>query len=143
MFTSRSLTSTVTFIFFAAPGLLLCADVAVAQEAGESEAGSTIEEVVVEAPVVRRKVSATSPTGYTTETIQLKRQVTYADLDLTEEADIRVLEERIKTTAKEACQALDDMLDRDQQDETAVFRCTKQAIKDARKEVDAVVAAAD
>ena len=143
MFKSISLVLGGSFASLAATGLLLRADVVVAQEAAEKNAGSAIEEVVVEAPVVRRKVSATSPTGYTTETIQLKRQVSYADLDLTEEGDVKILEERINTTAKEACQALDDMLDRDQQDETAVFRCTKQAIKDTRQEFEAVVAAAD
>lgn len=143
MFKSRSMISSVSFAVLLATGLLLQTDVVVAQETAGKTAGSTIEEVVVEAPVVRRKVSATSPTGFTTETIQLTRQVSYADLDLSKESDVKVLEERIKTTAKEACRALDDMLDRDQQDDTAVFRCTKQAIKDTRKELEAVVAAAD
>jgi len=107
------------------------------------QANSAIEEVVVEAPVVRRKVAATSPTGYATEMIQLGREVTFADLDLTEQSDVKKLEERIETTAKEACQALDDMLDRDKQDPTDVFRCTKQAIKNAKEEFEAVVAAAE
>ena len=124
-------------------GLLVGTGATAAQQTGEKKAGGAIEEVVVEAPVVRRKVAATSPTGYTTEMIQLRRQVTFADLDLTDEKDVKTLEERIETTAKEACQALDDMLDRDKQDPTDVFRCTKQAIKDARKEVEAVVAAAN
>ena len=143
MFKPGSTIFSVSFAFLLAAGLLLQADAVIAQQTAEKKAGSTIEEVIVEAPVVRRKVSATSPTGYTTETIQLKREVSFADLDLTRESDVKVLEERIETTAKEACQALDDMLDREQQDETAVFRCTKQAIKDTRKEFDAVVAAAD
>jgi UrcA family protein len=116
---------------------------AAAQDTGEKKAGEAIEEVIVEAPVVRRKVAATSPTGYTTEMIQLRRQVTFADLDLTDETDVKMLQERIETTAKEACQALDDMLDREKQDPTDVFRCTKQAIKDAEKELEAVVAAAN
>ena len=124
-------------------GLLAGTGAAAAQDTGEKKAGEAIEEVIVEAPVVRRKVAATSPTGYTTEMIQLRRQVTFADLDLTDESDVKTLEERIETTAKEACEALDDMLDRDKQDPTDVFRCTKQAIKDAEKELEAVVAAAN
>ena len=143
MFKSKSLVSGVSFALLAAMGLVLCANVVFAQEAAPKKAGAAIEEVVVEAPVVRRKVSATSPTGYTTETIQLKRQVSYADLDLTQESDVREFEERIETTAREACEALDDMLDRDKQDRTDVFRCTKLAIKDAREELEAVVAAAN
>jgi hypothetical protein len=35
------------------------------------------------------------------------------------------------------------MLDRDKQDPTDVFRCTKQAIKDAKKDLEAVLAAAN
>jgi len=135
--------SGISSIFVVAAGFFVWTTAAVAQETGKTEASSAIEEVVVEAPVVRRKVAATSPTGYTTEMIHLKRQVTYADLDLTDASDVRELEERIETTAKEACQALDEMLDRDKQDPTDVIRCTKQAIKDAKKDLEAVLAAAN
>ena len=128
MFRSKSLVSGVSFVLLAATGLVFRADVAFAQEAAQKKAGAAMEEVIVEAPVVRRKVSATSPTGYTAETIQLKRQVSYADLDLTKESDVKTFEERIETTAREACEALDDMLDRGQQNSTDVFRCTKQAM---------------
>ena len=140
-FKSRILSVCATLLV--ATGLLTWTGAAAAQETGEKKASGAIEEVVVEAPVVTRKVAATSPTGYATEMIQLRRQVTFADLDLTDESDVNVLEERIETTAKEACQALDDMLDRDKQDQTDVFRCTKQAIKDAKKEFEAAVAAAN
>ena len=143
MFKSKSLVSGVSFALLAVTGLVLRADVVFAQEAAQKRAVAAMEEVVVEAPVVRRKVSATSPTGCTTETIQLKRQVSYADLDLKQESGVREFEERIKTTAREACEALDDMLDRDKQDRKDVSRCTKQAIKDARGELEAVVAAAN
>jgi UrcA family protein len=128
---------------FLAAGFFVWTTAAVAQETGKTEASSAIEEVVVEAPVVRRKVAATSPTGYTTEMIQLKRQVTFADLDLTDASDVRELEERIETTANEACQALDEMLGRDKQDPTDVFRCTKHAIKGAKKDLEAILAAAN
>ncbi len=143
MYRIQSHVPSVCSAFLVAAGLLAWAGAAGAQEAGEKKASAAIEEVVVEAPVVRRKVAATSPTGYTTEMIQLKRQVTFADLDLTDDGDVKELEARIETTAKEACQALDDMLDRDKQDPTDVFRCTKQAIKDAKEELEAVVAAAN
>lgn len=143
MYRFRSRVLSVCSTLLVATGLLVWTSAAAAQETAEKTAGKAIEEVVVEAPVVRRKVAATGPTGYTTETIQLRRQVSIADLDLTDDSDVQELEERIETTAKEACQALDDMLDRDKQDPTDVFRCTRQAIKDARKEVEAVVAAAN
>ena len=143
MYRFKSPVLSVCSVMLATTGLLVWTGAAAAQQTGEKKAGEAIEEVVVEAPVVRRKVAATSPTGYTTEMIQLRRQVSFADLDLTDENDVKTLEERIETTAKEACQALDDMLDRDKQDPTDVFRCTKQATKDAKKELEAVVAAAN
>ena len=143
MYRFKSRVLSVSSALLVATGLLTWTGAAAAQETGEKEVSGAIEEVVVEAPVVSRKVAATSPTGYTTEMIQLRRQVTFADLDLTDESDVEVLEERIETTAREACQALDDMLDRDKQDQTDVFRCTKQAIKGAKKEFEAVVAAAN
>jgi UrcA family protein len=143
MYRFKSRVLSVSSALLVATGLLTWTGAAAAQETGEKEVSGAIEEVVVEAPVVSRKVAATSPTGYTTEMIQLRRQVTFADLDLTDESDVKVLEERIETTAREACQALDDMLDRDKQDPTDVFRCTKQAIKNARKELEAAVAAAN
>ena len=132
MYRFKSRVLSVSSALLVATGLLTWTGAAAAQETGEKEVSGAIEEVVVEAPVVSRKVAATSPTGYTTEMIQLRRQVTFADLDLTDESDVKVLEERIETTAREACQALDDMLDREKQDQTDVFRCTKQAIKDAK-----------
>lgn len=140
-FNSRVLS--VCSVSLVATGLLMWTGAVAAQETGEKKASGAIEEVVVEAPVVRRKVAATSPSGYTTEMIQLRREVTFADLDLTDESDVKKFEERIETTAKEACEALDDMLDRDKQDPTDVFRCTKQAIKDVKKEFEAAVAAAN
>ena len=143
MYRFKSRVLSVSSALLVATGLLTWTGAAAAQETGEKEVSGAIEEVVVEAPVVSRKVAATSPTGYTTEMIQLRRQVTFADLDLTDESDVKVLEERIETTAREACQALDDMLDRDKQDQTDVFRCTKQAVKGAKKEFEAVVAAAN
>ena len=143
MYKIKAGVSGVSSVFIVAAGLQLWTGAAPAQETADMKASKAIEEVIVEAPVVRRKVAATSPTGYTTEMIQLKREVSYADLDLTDESDVRVFEERIETTAREACRALDDMLDRDKQDPTDVFRCTKQAIKDARKDLEAVVAAAN
>jgi len=121
-----------------ATGVLLHAIPVVAQE---TEAA--LEEVFVEAPVVRRQVSARGPTGYTTEMIQLKRQFSYADLDLTKESDVKELEKRIEMTARAACEALDDMLDHDRQDATAVYRCTKQSIKQTQEELEALVAAAN
>jgi UrcA family protein len=143
MYRFKSRVLSVSSALLVATGLLTWTGAAAAQETGEKEVSGAIEEVVVEAPVVSRKVAATSPTGYTTEMIQLRRQVTFADLDLTDESDVKVLEERIETTAREACQALDDMLDRDKQDQTDVFRCTRQAVKGAKEEFEAVVAAAN
>ena len=143
MYRFKSRVLSVSSALLVATGLLTWTGAAAAQETGEKEVSGAIEEVVVEAPVVSRKVAATSPTGYTTEMIQLRRQVTFADLDLTDESDVKVLEERIETTAREACQALDDMLDRDKQDQTDVFRSTKQAVKGAKEEFEAVVAAAN
>lgn len=101
MFKNRSFVFSAAFAVLVATGVLLHATPVVARE---TEAA--VEEVIVEAPVVRRQVSARGPTGYTTEMIQLKRQVSYADLELTQESDGKELEKRIEMTAKAACEAL-------------------------------------
>ena len=109
---------------------------AVAQQvAGEIE-----EVVVIEAPIVR---SWTERGTYgPVEVIELTRRVNYADLDLSKHADVTMLETRIETAAKEACEALSDMFPLDPSDKTEIRRCTKKAVGGTEEQVQAAIEAA-
>ena len=143
MFENKSLVVGAAFVFPLAMGLLLCAEPVLAQEDDESDSVAAIEEVRVEAPVVTRKVTARGPMGYTTEVIQLRRQVSYADLDLSDERDIEEFEKRIEMTAKEACESLKELFRKGQKNAGDVYRCTKHAIEISEKEFESLVATAN
>ncbi|MDH3339590.1 MAG: hypothetical protein OEM76_17425, partial [Gammaproteobacteria bacterium] len=66
----------------AATGLVIKTDPAIAQQAAED-----IEKIVVEAPMVRRQAGQTN-IGAKIEVIELRRRVSYADLDLSKYADV-------------------------------------------------------
>lgn len=144
MFASKSLvTGAALVVSLMTMGILLLAQPVLAQDDEQEGSSAAIEEVRVEAPVVARKVTARGPSGYTTELIQLRRQVSYADLDLTDEEDVREFEKRIEMTAKEACQALKELFPKGQKNAGDVYRCTKYAIANSERELESVVAAAN
>lgn len=144
MFANKSLvTGAATAVSLLAMGLLLLAQPVLSQEDEEEHSTAAIEEVRVEAPVVTRKVTARGPSGYTTEVIQLRRHVSYADLDLTNEKDVEEFEKRIEMTAKEACKALKELFPKGQKDAGDVYRCTKYAIANSEKELESLVATAN
>lgn len=119
----------------AATGLVLKADPAVAQEVSEA-----IDEVVVEAPITVHQVGRASATGAKVELIELKRRVSYADLDLSKHADVIELENRVDTAAKESCEKLTTMYPLDSAAEGQ--RCIEKAINSAEKQVKAAIVAA-
>lgn len=144
MFANKSLmTGAATAVSLLAMGLLLLAQPVLSQEDEEEHSTAAIEEVRVEAPVVTRKVTARGPSGHTTEVIQLRRHVSYADLDLTNEKDVEEFEKRIEMTAKEACKALKELFPKGQKDAGDVYRCTKYAIANSEKELESLVATAN
>lgn len=123
-------------------GLVLTSNSVNAQQTGQERTSEVIEEVVaVESPIERERAG---PTGMTIEIIGLKRQVSFADLDLSKHADVTELERRIETTAKESCEKLEEMypLPRNPSRSADIRRCTKQAIGNAADEIDAAIAAA-
>ena len=127
-----------TFLALTAIGLVINTDLAVAQQTSE-----VAEEVVVVAPFERpRVVGRSRTTGAPLELIELKRQVSYADLDLSKAADVTELETRIEATAKESCEKLFDMFSVGLSDKAEIRRCTKQAINSAAVEKLAGIAAA-
>ena len=118
----------------AATGLVIKTDPAIAQQASK-----VIEEVVVEAPITVRQIGRT-PIGAKIELIELKRRVSYGDLDLSKHADVIELETRVETISKESCQKLSDMFLLDSATEKR--RCIKKAIESTEEQVQAAIVAA-
>ena len=143
MFRPKTIVTGVAFVFFLAMSVLFRTSPVLAQDDDEAEFRAAIEEVSVEAPVVTRKVTARGPSGYTTEVIQLRRQVSYADLDLTDENDLEEFDRRIEMTAREACEALKELFPKGQKNAVDVYRCTKQALENSEDAFESVVAAAN
>ena len=125
---------TATLLALAATGLVVKTNPAIAQQANE-----VMEELVIEAPITVRQVGRTS-IGARIELIELKRRVSYADLDLSKRADVIELETRVETVSKESCEKLSDMFPFDSATERR--RCIKKAIKSAEEQVQAAIVAA-
>jgi UrcA family protein len=143
MYRQKTVATGVAFVFFLAMGVMFRVDPVLADEEDEEEFAAAIEEVRVEAPVITRKVTARGPSGYTTEVIQLRRQVSYADLDLTDERDVEEFEKRIEMSAREACKALKELFPKGQKNAVDVYRCTKHAIENSEESFESVVAIAN
>lgn len=120
----------------AATGLVIKTDPAIAQQAAED-----IEKIVVEAPMVRRQAGQTN-IGAKIEVIELRRRVSYADLDLSKYADVTELKTRIETTAKDSCEQLSEMFPFDRSDNREISRCINQAVDGTEEQVQAAIAAA-
>ena len=126
------------FLALAATGFVIKTDPAIAQQAAEE----ITEEIVVEAPFVRRQVGRSATTGAEIEVIELRRRVSYADLDLSKDADVTALKARIETTAKESCEKLSDMFPFRPSDRREIQRCTNQTVDGTEEKVQAAIAAA-
>jgi UrcA family protein len=81
-------------------------------------------------------------TGARTEVIELRRRVSYADLELGNESDVAELETRIEAIAKDACKKLSDMFPLSPSDRDEIRRCTNQAVDGAKEEMQEAIAAA-
>ncbi len=121
-----------------AAGFMTNTDPAVAQPTDQD----ADEVVVVEAPIQRQTVGRAAATGARTEIIELSRQVSFADLDLTKHADVMELEKRIEATAKEACAKLDEMFPLAPSDPGDQWRCTKRAVASAQDQLQAAISEA-
>ena len=122
------------FLAVAATGLVFITGPAVAQQASE-----VMEVVVTEAPITVTQVGQTI-FGAKIELTELKRRVSYADLDLSNHADVIELKARVETVSKESCEELSTMYPLDSVTEKR--RCIKKAISSAEEQVQAAIVAA-
>lgn len=122
---------------------VVCVSVAMvwgaANHAALGQTEKKMEEIVVlSAPrTIKTVVGRSSSTGAPIENIELRRQVSYADLDLAEEADVETLDKRIRETARESCKQLSNLYPTGEPDE---FECIKLAIRGAKDQRDAAIA---
>jgi UrcA family protein len=101
---------------------------------------NTTEEITIVAPrlVTRPQPAGLAPAGKV-ELISLTRRVAYSDLNLALHNDVMALEKRVNDVAKDACETLAKMYP---MSDPNTPNCTEQAIKDAKLQIDRVVAAA-
>jgi UrcA family protein len=118
-------------------------------QSGQAIADQTttdIEEIIVRAPmsVERQEVKNVSSSAMvTTEVVELKRLISFADLDLSREADVKLLEARIEVIAKDSCEKLSDMFPLDRSGYRELQRCAKNAIHSALQHKERAIAAAN
>ena len=99
------------------------------------------EEVfVTEGPVIRRQVGRTK-LGFPIEIIELKGRVSYADLDLSKQADVTVFKLRVETAAKRSCEELAYRHSFEFMDRWAIMRCTNEAVDRSVEQMQAAIAA--
>ncbi len=133
-----------TFTALVLAGFVINADPAIAQQVNDDQTREVIEEIVkLEALIERRQVGHRSALGTWTEIIELRRQVSFADLDLSKVADVTELERRIEDTAKESCEQLAEMYPIPRSNSIDIRLCTKKAIESTSDELETVIAAAE
>jgi len=111
-----------------------CSPLAAAQQANEE-----MEEVaVITAPIEHRYEGRTMRGPILV--IELKRRVSYADLDLSELADVTTLVTRIEAIARESCEDLSNMIPFGDRMESR--RCMKRAVHGTEGQVQAIMKAA-
>jgi UrcA family protein len=108
--------------------------------ATDQQVAGEMEEVVVLAAPIMRRWTEPGRYGGEAEVIELTRRVSFADLDLSSQADVTTLETRIEAVAKESCEALSDLFPLDPSDKTEIHVCTKKAVKGTREQVKAAIA---
>jgi len=125
------------FVVLAATGLAMKTEPAMAQQAAEEN-----EEIVVQAPFQRREIGRSGVTGAKIELIELRRKVSFADLDLRKQSDVAELEARIEATAKQTCKQLSGKFRLSSSDKVEDMRCVKDAVAGTEVQVEAAIAAA-
>jgi UrcA family protein len=128
---------------FVSAGISVLAAAALVIQAGPAiaeETSDVMEEVIIEAPITVRKVDRTA-VGADIELVELKRRVSYADLDLSKHVDVIELEKRVETVSKESCAKLHDIFPLESV--TDQQRCVKKSIKSADEQIQAAIVAAN
>lgn len=98
--------------------------------------GQPMETLTVEA--AREVKVGQTTTGIPVSEITVRSRVSYADLDLTSDAGVKALKDRIREAAAGACK---EMNVRVPAEGSSVESCTKEAVKPAMLEADKVIAA--
>ena len=133
--------ATITAFVFAA--FIVNTGPAIAQEANSDSTGEVIEEIVkMEALIERRMTGHRSAIGARTEVIELRRSVSFADLDLSKVADLAEFNSRIENTAKESCEKLARMFPLPISGPDDMRRCIREAIASTEDKLETVVAKA-
>ena len=106
-----------------------------------SAAETVIREiVVVEAPIkVSHQRRADDPV-MRTETVELSREVSFSDLDLTKHADVQTLRDRVRETARQSCETLKDLFPMPPTGPSEVDKCVERALQDAEDGIEAAIA---
>lgn len=116
-----------------AVGIAADGDFARAQQA------AALQEITVVAPRLIAREAGRTAAGSKVELISLTRRVVYGDLNLSLHDDVITLEKRVSEIAKESCDTLAKMYPLS---DPSTPNCVEQATKEAKKQIDQVVAAA-
>lgn len=103
------------------------------------------QEVKIEAGKMVTIKEGHSPTGIQTERVQLSRNVSFKDLDLTTPSGASELEQRIHESADSVCKQLKDInpTNSAQNEEMDQKTCVNGAVKAAMKQMKQAVASAE
>ena len=120
--------------------LSLAATVLVIQisPAAAQKSEEVVEVIVVETPVVVTRDVRTGREQF--EVSEIRRSVSYSDLDLTLHKDVAELKGRIETAAQEVCKKL---ADENPQLRNPDPTCIRNAVDSATEKMDVIVAAAN
>jgi len=121
---------------FAARRTSLCALLAAGCGIAAPAVGQPMETLTVEA--AREVKVAQTVTGIPVSEITVRSRVSFADLDLTTDAGVKTLKDRIRAAATGACK---EMNVRVPAEGSSVETCTKDAVKAAMVQADTVIAA--
>lgn len=128
-----------SILIFTTIGLMGSARLAVAEQTSQK-----LEEVVVTAPIEsHRTVGRSYATGASIDIIELRREVGYADLDLSQHKDVMELENRIAAVAKDSCEKLSGMFLEGLRNTSEIQSCTAKAIRSTREAERAAIEAAE
>ena len=134
----------ITLTILVTAGIMIKPIPVQAEQASADRDGGVMEEVIVTAsPYVRRRIVSTDSSGVLTETLSLKRYVSYSDLDLSKYNHVTELKSRIEVNAKEACEQLADLYPTETQGGADMQGCVKLAIESANEGLVAAIAAAN
>jgi UrcA family protein len=107
--------------------------------AGTALAAAEMNEVTVEAGPIGKTVVGHTSLGAPIERMAVDYHVSYADLDLSKDADVQKLHGRVEAAAQNACRQLDELYPLEAPNWRA---CTQAAINGASPQVQTAVSAA-